>query len=45
MFIDYVTGREVKDTPEERVRQRIERVLFHEYGLSVEDMEPNSPLQ
>ena len=43
-LIDYVTGREVKDTPKERVRQRIERALFHEYGLSVEDMEPDFPL-
>ena len=44
VLIDYVTGREVKDTPKERVRQRIERALFHEYGLSVEDMEPDFPL-
>ena len=43
-LIDYVTGREVKDKPKERVRQRIERALFHEYGLSVEDMEPDFPL-
>ena len=40
-LIDYVTGQEVKDTPRERVRQRIERALFHEYGLSVADMEPD----
>jgi type I restriction enzyme M protein len=38
---DYITGREVKDTPKERVRQRIERALFHEYGLPVDDMEPD----
>lgn len=44
VLIDYVTGHEVKDTPKERVRQRIERALFHEYGLSVEDMEPDFPL-
>ena len=44
VLIDYATGREVKDTPKERVRQRIERALFHEYGLSVEDMEPDFPL-
>ena len=36
---DYITGREVKDSPKERVRQRIVRALFHEYGLSTESME------
>ena len=30
---DYITGREVKDSPKERVRQRIIRALFHEYGF------------
>jgi type I restriction enzyme M protein len=38
---DYITGREVKDSPKERVRQRIARALFHEYGLSVDDMVPD----
>jgi type I restriction enzyme M protein len=41
---DYITGREVKDSPKERVRQRIIRALFHEYGLSVESMEPDFPI-
>ena len=41
---DYITGRAVKDSPRERVRQRIARALFHEYGLSVEDMEPDFPI-
>src|SRR2546430_7249028 len=36
---DYITGREIKDSPKERVRQRIARALFHEYGFSVENME------
>jgi type I restriction enzyme M protein len=41
---DYITGREIKDSPKERVRQRIARALFHEYGLSVKDMEPDFPI-
>ena len=41
VLLDYITNREVKDTPKERVRQRISRALFHEYGLSVEDMQPD----
>jgi type I restriction enzyme M protein len=37
-----MTGeKHLKDTPKERVRQRIARALFHEYGISVEDMEPD----
>lgn len=38
---DYITGSEIKDSPKERVRQRIARALFHEFGLSVSDMEPD----
>ena len=41
---DYITGREVKDSPKERVRQRIERALFHEYGFSVDSMESDFPI-
>jgi type I restriction enzyme M protein len=41
VLLDYITNEEVKDTPKERVRQRISRALFHEYGLSVEDMQPD----
>lgn len=37
-LLDYISGGPVKDTPKEQVRQRIARALFHEYGLSVEDM-------
>jgi type I restriction enzyme M protein len=44
VLLDYITTKEVKDTPKERVRQRIARALFHEYGLSVEDMEPDFPI-
>jgi type I restriction enzyme M protein len=44
VVVDYITERELRDTPKERVRQRIARALFHEYGLSVEDMEPDFPI-
>ena len=38
--LDFISGtKELKDTPKEHVRQRIARALFHEYGISVEDME------
>jgi type I restriction enzyme M protein len=39
-ILDFISGTaELKDTPKEQVRQRIARALFHEYGISVEDME------
>jgi type I restriction enzyme M protein len=38
---DYITRREVKDSPKERVRQRIERALFHEYGFPPKSMAPD----
>lgn len=37
--LDYVSGKQVKETPKELVRQRIVRALIHEYGFSPEDME------
>ena len=40
-LLDYITGEPVNDTPKEQVRQRIARALFHEYGISVEDMVPD----
>jgi len=40
-LLDYITGEPVKDTPKEQVHQRIARALFHEYGISVEDMVPD----
>ncbi len=40
-LLDYITDEPVKDTPKEQVRQRIARALFHEYGISVEDMFPD----
>lgn len=36
--LDYVSGKQVKETPKELVRQRIVRALIHEYGFSPEDM-------
>jgi hypothetical protein len=41
---DYITDREVKDSPKERVRQRIPRALFHEYGFPRENMESDFPI-
>lgn len=44
-LLDYITDEPVKDTPKEQVRQRIARALFHEYGISVEDMVPDFKMQ
>src|SRR5438094_858587 len=42
--LDFVSGtKKLKETPKEQVRQRIARALFHEYGLSVDDMEVDFP--
>lgn len=38
---DYITGKQVKETDKERVRQRIARAIIHEYGIAAEDMEPD----
>jgi len=43
--IDYITGKKVKLKGNEAVRQRIARALFHEYGISVDDMERDFPIQ
>jgi type I restriction enzyme M protein len=40
-ILDYITGEPVVENDKERVRQRIARALFHEYGISVDDMEPD----
>lgn len=37
-LLDYITGKIIKDSAKERVRQHIARALFHEYGISVDDM-------
>jgi len=44
-LLDYITGNPVKDNAREQVRQRIARALFHEYGISVDDMEPDFKLR
>jgi hypothetical protein len=35
MIADYVTGKPVKETEKEKVRQEIARQLVHEYGIWV----------
>ena len=43
--LDFISGvRQIKETPKELVRQRIARALFHEYGISVEDMAADFPV-
>lgn len=42
--IDFITGKPVKLRGSEPVRQRIARVLFHEYGISVDDMVRDFPI-
>ena len=44
-ILDYITGKPVAENDKERVRQRIARALFHEYGISVDDMEPDFKLK
>jgi type I restriction enzyme M protein len=38
-MLDYVSGKQIKETRKELVRQRVVRALIHEYGFSPEDME------
>lgn len=38
MMLDYLTNNPIKETPKELVRQKTLRALFHEYGISAEDM-------
>ena len=43
--LDFISGKKaLKETPKEQVRQRIARALFHEYGISVDDMEGDFPV-
>lgn len=39
MLVDYITDEIIKDSPKERVRQRIARAIFHEYGFPPSAME------
>ena len=44
-LLDFISGTQaLKETPKEQVRQRIARALFHEYGISVDDMESDFPV-
>lgn len=38
-LLDYISGKPIKETKKEMVRQRIVRAFIHEYGISPEDME------
>ena len=42
--IDFITDRPVRVKPNEDVRQDIARALFHEYGISVDDMARDFPV-
>ena len=45
-LLDFISGtKALKETPRELVRQRIARALFHEYGVSVDDMEADFPVR
>ena len=37
--LDYISGKQIKESAKEGVRQKIVRALIHEYGFSPEDME------
>ena len=36
--LDYISGKQIKETKKELVRQRVVRALIHEYGFSPENM-------
>ena len=42
--LDYVSGKQIKETNKELVRQRMVRALIHEYGFSPEDIELDFPI-
>ncbi|QOC93924.1 restriction endonuclease subunit M [Micromonospora craniellae] len=44
-LVDFLTNEPVKDNGKERVRQRILRVLFHEYQVAPEDMARDFPVK
>ncbi|MCP3669088.1 MAG: type I restriction enzyme HsdR N-terminal domain-containing protein, partial [Gammaproteobacteria bacterium] len=45
LMLDYLTNTPIKETPKELVRQKTLRALFHEYGLSAEDMALDVPIK
>ncbi len=44
-IIDFLSGKEIKDTPEERVRQAFMKVLCDDYGYPKEIMRREVPIQ
>jgi type I restriction enzyme M protein len=44
-IIDFITAKPVKLKGNEEVRQRIARALYHEYGILVQDMERDFPIE
>ncbi len=44
-IVDFLSGKHVKDTPEEYVRQNIEKALVRQYGYAKEDAEPEKPIK
>lgn len=42
--LDYISGKQIKETKKELVRQRVVRALIHEYGFLPEDMENDFPI-
>lgn len=41
---DFIDGGAIKETPKEKVRQRVARALFHEHGIAPSDMARDFPL-
>ena len=42
--LDYASGKPIKESPKERVRQRVVRALIHEYGFSPKDIQIDFPI-
>lgn len=42
---DFLTGRHVRDTPEEYVRQNLEKALVRQYRYAPQDCEPEFPIK
>lgn len=42
---DFLTGRHVRDTPEEYVRQNLEKALVRQYNYDARDCEPEFPIR
>ncbi len=42
--LDYISGKQIKETKKEQVCQRVARALIYEYGFSPEDMALDFPI-